>query len=56
MAEWPRSIIASARIGAAAQLVESFPYLAFTRGRIATSDSVVMFEIGITGTNDGPLH
>jgi ketosteroid isomerase-like protein len=56
MAEWPEPITASAWIGATAQLVESFPDLMFMGGRVATGDSVVMFEIRITGTNDGPLH
>jgi hypothetical protein len=56
LAEWPEPISAAAWIGAATQLVESFPDLTFTRGRIATADSLMMFEVQIAGTNDGPLH
>lgn len=37
-------------------MVESFPDLTFTAGRVATAGSAVMFEIRVTGTNAGPLH
>lgn len=37
-------------------MVESFPDLDFTSGRVAAVDDVIMFEIRITGTNEGPLH
>ncbi len=37
-------------------MVESFPDLTFTPGRVATAGSAILFEIRITGTNQGPLH
>ena len=37
-------------------MVESFPDLTFTPGRVATAGSAILFEIRITGTNHGPLH
>ncbi len=37
-------------------MVESFPDLTFTAGRVATAGDAMMFEIRITGTNEGPLH
>lgn len=37
-------------------MVESFPDLTFVAGRVASVDTAIMFEITITGTNDGPLH
>jgi hypothetical protein len=37
-------------------MVESFPDLTFTPGRVATAGSAIMFEIRITGTNHGRLH
>ena len=36
--------------------MESFPDLTFTAGRVAAAGSTIMFEIQITGTNQGPLH
>lgn len=37
-------------------MVESFPDLAFAAGRVAAVDHAIMFEIRISGTNEGPLH
>lgn len=37
-------------------MVESFPDLTFTPGRVAGVGEAIMFEIRITGTNRGPLH
>lgn len=56
LGEWPEPISASDWIAVAAQMVQSFPDLTFAVGRIATTGSTVMFEIRITGTNNGPLH
>ena len=55
-AEASTPITASEWIGTREAMVESFPDLTFTAGRVAAAGTAVLFEIRITGTNQGPLH
>ena len=55
-ADAPEPVSAAEWIEIRDGMVESFPDLTFTAGRVATAGTAIMFEIQITGTNEGPLH
>jgi len=55
-AEGIAPISASEWIETREAMVESFPDLTFTAGRVAAVGAAIMFEIRVTGTNQGPLH
>lgn len=56
MSDGQEPVTAEAWIEVRDGMAESFPDLTFTAGRVASVDTAIMFEIRITGTNDGPLH
>lgn len=55
-AEATAPITAEEWIAVRTAMIESFPDLTFTPGRVAPAGTAIMFEIRITGTNQGPLY